>query len=73
MRARNSAYWKQNYVVFGDADQIEGRLSRTQFAVGDRTDELLLFEWDRDAPNILISPGSGGHAYVFAELAHEMH
>ena len=35
--------------------------------------ELVSFKRGRDHPSILISRGSGGHAYVFAELAYLMH
>jgi hypothetical protein len=30
--------------------------------------ELIDFKKGKDAPNALISPGAGGHYYVFAEL-----
>ena len=33
----------------------------------------MYFEKGKDAPNIVISQGSGGHAYIFAELAYLMH
>lgn len=35
--------------------------------------ELVYFLNALDAPNILISQGSGGHSYVFAELAYRLH
>src|SRR6266508_2137931 len=35
--------------------------------------ELVHFPTAAQAPDILISQGSGGHAYVCAELAHRMH
>jgi hypothetical protein len=34
--------------------------------------ELLSFKKGRSAPSILISPGSGGHSYVFADLGYRM-
>jgi hypothetical protein len=35
--------------------------------------ELIYFHNALDAPNVLISQGSGGHGYVFAELAYRVH
>ena len=35
--------------------------------------ELISFETGKTAPSIIISPGSGGRAYVFAELGFRMH
>jgi hypothetical protein len=35
--------------------------------------ELICFLNALDAPNVLISQGSGGHGYVFAELAYRVH
>lgn len=45
----------------------------THFVSDGKNFELIYFEKGKDAPNILISQGSGGHAYVFAELAYKMH
>jgi hypothetical protein len=45
----------------------------THFVSAGKAFELVYFEKDNDAPNILISQGSGGHAYIFAELAYLMH
>ena len=69
----NSRYWKKHYVLETDADEIERRLRRTSFLSGGRQFELIYFEAGRNAPTILISQGSGGHAYVFAELGYHLH
>ena len=66
-------YWKTYYVVEGDAEVIEGAIKRTGFVSDARTYELIFFEKNKAASNILISPGTAGHAYVFAELGYEMH
>jgi hypothetical protein len=68
-----SAYWKQHYVVATDADEIERHLQHTTFASSGRQFDLILFEAGKYAPTILISQGSGGHAYVFAELGYHLY
>ena len=67
------SYWKQHYVLETDADEIERHLQRTTFPSGGKQFELIYFEAGKNAPTILISQGSGGHAYVFAELAYHIH
>lgn len=67
------SYWKQYYVLETDADEIERHLQRTTFRSGGKQLELIYFEEGKNAPTILISQGSGGHAYVFAELGYHMH
>ncbi len=67
------SYWKQYYVLETDADEIERHLLRTTFPSGGTQFELIYFEEGKNAPTILISQGSGGHAYVFAELGYHMH
>ncbi|MCC7165640.1 MAG: alpha/beta hydrolase [Anaerolineae bacterium] len=69
---KNPAYWKSHYVSETDPDEIERNLKRSHFVSEDREFELPLFEFGKNAPNILISPGSGGHSYVFAELAYQI-
>ncbi len=69
----NGTFWKSHYVIRADEHKIERRIRATRFASGGRDFELIYFEDDRAAPNILISQGSGGHPYVFAELAYLMH
>lgn len=65
-------YWKR-YVVETDVDDIE-RTIAISTCVSERSRiEFLRFDAGRDAPSILISPGSGGHAHVFAELGYHMH
>lgn len=66
------SYW-HTYVQETDVDEIERHLQRTGFTSSAKHFELLYFEEGKNAPNILISPGSGGHAYVFAELGYLMH
>jgi pimeloyl-ACP methyl ester carboxylesterase len=70
---KNPLYWKDHYIVETDADAIEKSLRKTTFASRDQEWELIFFSRDPKAPNILISAGSGGHAYVFAELAYQTH
>src|SRR6266545_7656557 len=45
----------------------------THFVSAGERFELVHFPTAAQAPNILISQGSGGHAYVCAELAYRMH
>lgn len=66
------SYWR-TYVQETDADEIERHLQRTRFTSGGTSFELIYFEEGKNAPTILISQGSGGHAYIFAELAYRMH
>lgn len=70
---KNRSYWKDYYVLETDADEIERNIRLTSFSSGGRDFELVHFEKDRGSPNILISPGSGGHSHVFAELGYLMH
>lgn len=66
------SYWHM-YVQETDVDEIERHLQRTGFTSSAKHFELLYFEEGKNAPTILISQGSGGHAYVFAELGYHMH
>ena len=66
-------YWKDHYVLETDADEIERRLTQTHFASGAKAYDLLTFVRGKSAPSILVSQGSGGHAYVFAELGYKLH
>src|SRR5262245_57883405 len=70
---KDPAFWKRHYVVKGDADEIERHLEVHKFVSEGHTFELPCFVEQRDWPDVLISPGSGGHSYVFAELGFEMH
>jgi len=67
------SYWKQYYVLETDADEIERNVQRTTFPSCGKQFELIYFEEGKNAPTILISQGSGGHAYVFAELGYHIH
>jgi pimeloyl-ACP methyl ester carboxylesterase len=69
----NPSYWKQHYVLETAADEVERHLRRTSFLSDGRQFELIYFEAGKNAPTILISQGSGGHAYVFAELGYHLH
>jgi len=69
----NQTYWKTHYVVETDVDEIERNIKLTNFISGGQSFELVYFEKDKNAPNVLISPGSAGHAYVFAELGYQMY
>lgn len=70
---KDRSYWKQHYVIQTNAEEIERSIRLTQFRSEDKIFELVYFGKGKDAPNILISQGSGGHAYIFAELAYLMH
>src|SRR3990172_13283994 len=70
---KNRGYWKSHYVLETNADEIERNIKTTNFASDTKNFELVYFEKAKVASNILISPGSGGHAYVFAELGYLMH
>lgn len=70
---RDRAFWKTHYVVRGDADEIERHMTLTALDPDGGRLQLVSFVRDERAPNVLVSPGSGGHAYVFAELAFEIH
>lgn len=70
---QNPDYWKEHYVIESDADEIERNIRLTHFVSGGKNFDLIYFEKGKDAPNILISQGSGGHAYVFAELGYKIY
>jgi pimeloyl-ACP methyl ester carboxylesterase len=62
-------YWMQHYVVESDPNAIAAAIDEIPFRSGGESFELLAFRLGKDRPSVLISPGSAGHAYVFAELA----
>ncbi len=66
-------YWKNYYVIKADADEIEKNIKHKKFCSAGKDFDLVCFEENKNVSNILISPGSGGHAYVFAELGYYMH
>jgi alpha-beta hydrolase superfamily lysophospholipase len=71
MKSRD--YWLNHYVTATDPGTVAQVVERTSFTSGGRRFELVCFSASRSDPNILISQGSGGHAYVFAELAYHLH
>ena len=66
-------YWKTHYVLNNDAEEIARHLRVRQFPSRHQLFDLVSFETGADAPSVLVSQGSGGHPYVFAELGYEMH
>jgi len=70
---RDRGYWKSHYVVETEAVAIERNIKLTSFASQGKNFELVHFHRGKNVPNILISPGSGGHSYVFAELAYHVY
>ena len=70
---RAPAYWKSHYVTSTDPAEIDLTLRHAPLHIDDEGVELIYFLHALDAPNILISQGSGGHGYVFAELAYRVH
>lgn len=72
-RLRNPDFWKSHYVVESDPADIAVNLKTTTFVSGGAVFDLVQFGADHAAPNVLISQGSGGHAFVFAELAYQIH
>src|SRR5437899_3275045 len=70
---KSPRYWTSHYVTATDPGEVEQAVQRTHFTSGTDSLELVYFATSRTDPNILISPGSGGHAYIFAELAYHLH
>jgi pimeloyl-ACP methyl ester carboxylesterase len=66
-------YWKSHYVTSTDPAEIGLALKHGYLNTAGESLELIYFLNAPDAPNILISQGSGGHSYVFAELAYRVH
>lgn len=66
------SYWKR-YVLELNADELARRLEVVPVPGARDSLELLHLAADRGAPCVVISPGSGGHAYVFAELGYRIH
>lgn len=69
---KNPDYWRTHYVVETPADEIAAHLQVLPFTAGTRVWELVAFTPDPRAPCLLLSQGSGGHAYVFAELGYQL-
>jgi hypothetical protein len=66
-------YWKSHYVTSTDPAEIDFALRHARLTTDGESLELIYFLNALDAPNVLISQGSGGHSYVFAELAYRVH
>lgn len=67
------SFWKEHYVVESDPNEIEIKLKETNFVSEGNVFSLIYLEHGKDVPNILISQGSSGHAYVFVELAYQIY
>jgi pimeloyl-ACP methyl ester carboxylesterase len=67
------SFWKTHYVTSTDALEIQSALDLEHFTSAGERFELVRFSYGSEAPSILISQGSGGHSYVFAELAYQLH
>lgn len=70
---KNSDFWKEHYCIETDPEEVEKKIMRAFFVSHNRNYELIYFANAKNSPNILVSQGSGGHAWVFAELAYQMH
>lgn len=66
-------YWKRHYVTDVDPNDIERAITIENFTSGGASREVVCLLTGKESPNLLVSQGSGGHAYVFAELAYLMH
>ena len=69
---KDPSYWKR-YPIETSVAEIEQELHISSFVSGGESFDLICFGCDKSVPSILISPGSGGHGYVFAELGYRMH
>ena len=63
---RDRDYWRR-YPVETIPGEILGMLKRVPFSSTGEDFELLMFEHGAASPTVVISPGSAGHAFVFAE------
>jgi hypothetical protein len=61
------------YVVETDVGSVARALDLAHFACSGVAFPLVRFEAQKSAPCVLISPGSSGHAYLFAELGYRIH
>lgn len=66
-----SKYWWR-YVLEGNAEEIDAQLKLLPFSSEGTPCELLHFALASTQPALVISPGSAGHAYVFAELGYRI-
>src|SRR5947207_10006309 len=70
---KSTDYWMSHYVTATNPAEVAQAVTLTSFTAGGRRFELVCFSTTRADPNVLISQGSGGHPYVFAELAYHLH
>jgi hypothetical protein len=70
---KEPGYWTSHYVTSTDPADIQRAIKVAHFSTGAETFELVHFCHASHTPNILISQGSGGHAYVFAEFGYHLH
>ena len=66
-------FWISHYVTATDPAAVQRSMKLAHFSSGAESLELVHFPHAREAQNILISQGSGGHALVFAELGYQIH
>lgn len=66
---KDATFWKQ-YPVVTDPGEIEKIVRKENFISGNVSYELLCLKHRDKKTCLLISIGTGGHAYVFAELAY---
>ena len=69
---RDPDYWRR-YPVETTPDEIRRVLKRATFSSAGGDLELLMFERRAASPSVVISPGSAGHAFVFAELGYRVY
>ncbi len=67
-----SKYWWR-YVLEGNAEEIDAQLQFLPLGSEGSPCELLHFALRSTQPVLVISRGSAGHAYVFAELGYRIH
>jgi hypothetical protein len=61
------------YVVETDVGAIARALDTVSFVSGGEPFPLVRFAAEKNEPCVLISQGTGGHAYLFAELGYRIH
>ena len=66
---KDTNYWKR-YPIITDANEILHHLTLETFVSSGKEFQLLALHNEQFSSCVLISPGSGGHAFVFAELAY---
>lgn len=66
---KDTIYWKR-YPIKTDAEEILRHLTLETFVSSGKEFQLLALHNEQYSSCVLISLGSGGHAFVFAELAY---